>query len=197
MIKTCVICGKEFDATRAKKTCSKECSDELDKRSDLKAAQAANQRRQQLQQAKSGWLTIPDAPDYEINSKLQVRNKVTGHMLKLQTGCKTKHYALTQNTVTGKFLCRSPKSLFRQAVAAVANDSFVPLLPPLDSYEVNKRGVCRNIRTKKIIRPRGRGKTYTLYDKTQKTFFLPLKEQLNLGSPRHYKKRFSPRACLG
>lgn len=169
MIKNCVICGKQFDATRGKKTCSKECSHELKKRSDLKAAQAANQRHQQLQQLKDTWLTIPDAPSYEINKQLQVRNKVTGHMLKLQkTKTRTIHYVLNRNTVTGKSICRSPKSLFRQALAAVTNDTFVPLLPPLDSYEVNERGVCRNIHTKKILRPTGRGKTYSLYANNKK-----------------------------
>lgn len=170
MIKTCVICGKQFGARTKAKTCSKECSDLLRARNNIKSANAANERKRQQRQIQSGWLTIPDAPNYEINSDLQVRNKITGRFLKLSIKKRgANYYQLWQNTVTGKVIARKPESLLMQARAALAVTNFAPLLPPFDLYEVDKRGRCRNRLTKKLLQCRNSNQ-YSLHNQlTKKT----------------------------
>lgn len=153
MIKTCVICGKQFDATRAKKTCSKECSYELEKRSDLKAAKSANERRNQKRAALRGWLTIPKAPSYEINKQLQVRNKRTKYMPKLYYNPTTNSYFHCLFTQNGKRINLTPQAAYNQAVAAaLGEDGFMPIPNYCGRYEINKFGIVRNIKTKRILK---------------------------------------------
>ena len=94
---------------------------------------------------RDNFLTIPDAPNYEINSQLICRNKKTGHILKVFDAC----YRLYLNGK--KMIKRSPKTLRQQAVDAVANSSFEPI-PSLDyRYEIDRRGRVRNVHFKRIV----------------------------------------------
>lgn len=100
---------------------------------------------------KNDWLTIPDAPQYEINSDLVVRNKLTGKTL---TPIRLKRKNGVTLTYTlhgyGVYLYRTGQSLRRQAQAV--QGSFAPI-PSLDGrYEINAQGVVRNTRTKKVIK---------------------------------------------
>jgi len=113
---------------------------------------------------RDNFLTIPDAPNYEINSQLIVRNKITGYILKPYTRSSGKsYYQLAQNTVTGKAINRQPESLLNQARIALMTSTFATLLSPFDSYEVDPKGRCRNRRTKKLLRCRN-GNRYTLFN---------------------------------
>ena len=98
------------------------------------------------------WYTIPDAPNYEINSKLQCRNKKTGNVLKpVKNRHNSGYYSLR---VTGQKNCvkRTPKILLAQARAAVQPSTFEPV-PSLDyKYEVNIHGKVRNAKTKLPIK---------------------------------------------
>lgn len=94
------------------------------------------------------WYTIPDAPNYEINSKLVCRNKKTGKVLsKCDNQYGGKRYCLR---VAGQKFCitRSPECFFAQARAATLRDSFEPI-PSLDyRYEIGITGKVRNAKSK-------------------------------------------------
>ena len=94
------------------------------------------------------WYTIPDAPNYEINSKLICRNKKTGKALaQCNHHSGGKYYSLR---VTGQKITikRSPKTLLAQARAAAQVDTFEPI-PSLDNrYEIGITGKVRNAKSK-------------------------------------------------
>jgi len=98
------------------------------------------------------WYTIPDAPNYEINSKLVCRNKKTGKVLsQCNNQCGGKYYSLY---VVGQKACikRSPECLLAQARAAALVDTFEPI-PSLDNkYEISITGKVRNVKTKLPIK---------------------------------------------
>lgn len=145
MIKTCIICGKEFDAY-----CStaKVCSDACRKKKDRENGRRTYQKK--YGDKFNDWLTIPDAPNYEINSALQVRNKKTGKLLKPQ------NHALSREIFYRPF--GAEKQLFktavmfrRQAEAAVSTQEWYPV-PSLDNlYEFNQQNLLRNSLTKRQL----------------------------------------------
>ena len=99
---------------------------------------------------RDNFLTIPDAPNYEINSQLICRNKFTKQILTLQHYDGKSYYSLRphgrKHTLKG-----NPKTLRRQAVAATQNDYFEPI-PSLDyRYEIDRRGRVRNVHSKQIM----------------------------------------------
>lgn len=103
---------------------------------------------------KNDFLPIPDAPNYEINSQLIVRNKTTGRILKTRP---------RYNTVT---LCCNKKrftstvaSIRRKAIAAKEGGSWLPVPSLNNLYELNEKGLLRNARTKHLIKMR-RGKIF-------------------------------------
>lgn len=102
---------------------------------------------------KDDFLTIPDAPNYEINSKLICRNKKTGCIIKKSTMNNILYYRLYGED--GRLVTRTPKTFRQQAVAALNPEEFL-IVPSLGgSYEVNKKGNCRHVRSKtplKLIR---------------------------------------------
>ena len=98
---------------------------------------------------KEDFLTIPDAPDYEINSELVVRNKATGHVLKPIIKNGNAYYRLTLGGV--KF--RTAKTFRRQAAEAVTNSTFEPIPSTGNHYEINVTGIIRNALTKKKLKP--------------------------------------------
>ena len=98
---------------------------------------------------RENFLTIPDAPDYEINSDLVVRNKKTGRCLKPIIKDGNAYYRL--NLGGGKF--RTAKTFRRQAVNAVGNSIFEPIPSTGGRYEINNAGIVRNAHTKKKLKP--------------------------------------------
>lgn len=105
---------------------------------------------------KNDFLTIPDAPNYEINSKLVVRNKRTGYILKASP-----RIGKNFNTVTvcnnGKQIKRNVKTFRSQAVTAfkdskLKHDDWWQPIPSLNNlYEINPSGVLRNALTKHVL----------------------------------------------
>lgn len=114
---------------------------------------------------KNDFLTIPDAPNYEINSELIVRNKKTGRILSPYCDVRGHKRTIVNLFIDGTRTSRSIKLLRKQAVEAdKLCSSFVPIFSaPL--YEINRNGSVRNKRTKKILKPlKGRkAKSVNLY----------------------------------
>lgn len=135
MIKTCVICGKEFDARRRAVSCP--------------ACRPLYSTYVPLPK----WLTIPDAPNYEINGNLVVRNKRTGKILKLCVVPHRRTYYSLRPPGWKHTLKRSPETLRRQAIEAARPKKSFPLIPSLGGrYEIDNRGIVRNSLTKKILK---------------------------------------------
>lgn len=113
---------------------------------------------------RENFLTIPDAPRYEINSDLICRVKATGRILTLQNDYKNfRHYSLRRPDKRGTFK-RSPGTLRRQAVEfAKPQKTFLPIPSTGSKYEINTRGVVRNARSKKILKRKGHGKCVELW----------------------------------
>ena len=95
---------------------------------------------------KNDFLTIPDAPNYEINSQLFVRNKITGFIF----APKGRHRLTLWHN--GKSIGRNLTSFRRQAVCANSDVSWFPVHSLNCKYELNRNGVLRNSITKKIIK---------------------------------------------
>lgn len=156
----CKCCGKEFTKTKNnQKYCSPECkanaAHEQRQNSYLKHQAKVKAQRQAIAAVKSGWLTIPDAPNYEISPELQVRNKITGqflHSYKISPVRKCEYYNLY---VEGKKLFRTGKAFRKQAEAAALaelGDEWYPV-PSLDNrYEFNKKNLLRVANTKHLMR---------------------------------------------
>ena len=166
MIKTCIICGKEFDAPRPdKQVCSKECHKERDRRYAKKSQQVRAPKADQF----NDWLTIPDVPNYEINSALQVRRKSDGKILSTHTPQYPKKSPICSLRKNKKSINRSPKTLRGQAEAAATNDEWYPVPSLANLYEFNNKNQLRNVKTKKMLplhagsfRPRINKKAFNL-----------------------------------
>ena len=107
---------------------------------------------------KKRFVTIPDAPDYEINGYFKIRNKLTGKILKLKKPANPHHtpiavihckrYGIIQRTVT---------NLYEEAVTCATTDSddWDPINSLGGRYEFNPiTRQVRNSRTKKLITPK-------------------------------------------
>lgn len=106
---------------------------------------------------KENFLTIPDAPDYEINSQLIVRKKSNGKILKSYKRPDRNGFTANVRDDKGKHIARDTKTFRRQAVTAVKdNHSHIDwwvTLPSLNFlYEINPRGILRNVKSKHIIK---------------------------------------------
>lgn len=105
-----------------------------------------------LNRVKNDFLTIPDAPNYEINSQLILRNKSTGRILKPAIFYNKPYYKMRFD---GKEFLRSAISARCQAVAA-ANPSDSSRWTPVPSlggkYEFSSNGNLRNASSKKILK---------------------------------------------
>ena len=106
------------------------------------------------------FLTIPDAPKYEINSQLICRNKRTGKILKVYYTAGNKPYYFLY-LEGNKSTHRRAKTLRRIAVAAVTLDTFAPIPSLGGRYEINRRGKVRNAKTKRILKLQN-GREYRL-----------------------------------
>lgn len=80
MIKTCICCGKSFEAKSNALRCPP-CREVVERQ------RRRNRREAIRENAKSSekWLPVPDAPNYEISSTGKVRNRKTGKVLKPYT----------------------------------------------------------------------------------------------------------------
>lgn len=107
---------------------------------------------------KENFLTIPDAPNYEINSQLVCRNKRTGKVLKLHVVPKRRIYYSLRPPGWKHTLKRSPKTLRRQTVeVAKPKLKFEPIPSLGGRYEIDTRGVVRNTATKQVLKRKGHG----------------------------------------
>ena len=99
---------------------------------------------------KNDFLTIPDAPNYEINSELIIRNKKTGRILASYTkgGCTV---ACPSATPCHR-VWRSPKTFRSQALAAVKGTTWFPVPSLNGSYEFSRNGYLRNAFSKRILK---------------------------------------------
>lgn len=107
---------------------------------------------------RNDFLTIPDTPNYEINSQLICRNKFTKQTLTLHPRPGKAPYYSLRNKFTTKFtIKRSPELLRRQAVAAAKPDTFEPIPSTGGKYEISPRGVVRNSHSKHILKRKSHG----------------------------------------
>ena len=105
---------------------------------------------------KDDFLTIPNAPDYEINSELICRDKKTGHILKPIYPKKLHIFLYTVCFSDGRRLqCSAPKlRRLAEAAADVRNICNWQPVPSLNNlYECDKNGRLRNAKTKRLIKP--------------------------------------------
>lgn len=155
----CKHCGKEFTKTKNnQRYCSPECKAnaayEQSQNSYLKHRDKVKAQQQAVAAVKSGWLTIPDAPNYEISADLQVRNKRTGqflHTYKISPTRKCKYYNLW---VEGRRIFRTGKSLRNQAEAAALaeiGDEWYPVPSLNNRYEFNNKNFLRVTATKHLM----------------------------------------------
>ena len=103
---------------------------------------------------KNNFLPIPSAPGYEVNSQGFVRNIHTGKILKTY---KHKDRPTPKIHIPKYHIRQTAESLRRQAVIEHCEKgrktSWLPI-PSIDGkYEINNRGVVRNTKTKKILKP--------------------------------------------
>lgn len=114
---------------------------------------------------KEDFLTIPDLPDYEINSALQVRNKKTRRIMKprCDSRCKSK-YLFVAMKVEGRWTAREVKALRIKALEAHYGSKFMPIPSFQGKYEITKQGQVRNAKTKRILKVKqGTGKNISFY----------------------------------
>lgn len=160
MIKICAHCGKEFTPTaKQQKYCSSECSKakqhEQARRAQLKQQAKVTAQKQAVADVKSSWLTIPNAIEYEISPDLQVRNKITGNILRTCKNSlwhKSEYYQLYTK---GTRISRTGKSLRRQAEAAALaelGDDWYPVTSLNNRYEFNDKNQLRSTETKQLMR---------------------------------------------
>lgn len=142
---------------------------------------------------RENFLTIPDAPRYEINSDLICRVKATGQILTLQIDYKNFcYYSLRR---PDKLWCikRSPKTLRRQAVeAAKLQKQFLPIPSTGGRYEISLKGVVRNARLKQILKRKGKGKCIELWFSGRKSIMRCVADLLWEVHGIIKKRRFRP-----
>ena len=146
---------------------------------------------------RENFLTIPVAPNYEINSQLICRNKRTKRVLTLQRrkGNHGTYYSLrltgTKNTIK-----LSPKLLRRLAAEAANPTKTFMLIPSLDyRYEINMRGVVRNAKTKQVLKRKGHGKCIVVHSGKHKYTTRAITDLLWEVHGIIKKRRFRPVPC--
>ena len=104
---------------------------------------------------KDDFLTIPDAPNYEINSQLMVRNKKTGRLLKIrQDDYKNKkgYYCLCIKGKPKSYKAETLRLLAVEFNSARLGEKWVKI-PSLNYlYEMTPNGTLRNAKTKRITK---------------------------------------------
>lgn len=105
-----------------------------------------------MKEIKEDFLTIPDAPNYEVNSQLLVRNKTTGHILKTQKRIKQKRVMLTKKTKERTFVNVKTCRINAVEAAMECGSKWIPIPSLNNAYEMSADGLLRNTRTKRIIK---------------------------------------------
>ena len=115
---------------------------------------------------RNDFLTIPIAPNYEINSQFMVRNKKTGKFLNSYL---VKNYLVVKlRNKDGIRQTLSVSGLREKAVDAVkdanrkSEDWWVPVPSLNGAYEINPEGVLRNVKTRRRLKKQVQGK-YVYY----------------------------------
>lgn len=142
---------------------------------------------------KEDFLTIPDAPEYEINSQLICRNKKTGQQLTLQVISKRRTYYSLRPKGQKHTLKRSPKSLRAQAVDAVTDSTFEPIPSLNNRYEINITGIVRNAQTKIRLKPKRN--TVEIHTSKDGYFRRSIADLLWEVHGKIIKRRFRPVPC--
>ena len=143
---------------------------------------------------RNDWLSIPDAPNYEINSQLICRNKKTGYILKKHHD-KRKHFYYSVRQSGQKPFCRSPQFLRRIALATATPNSFEPIPSLGGRYEINKKGVVRNAATKKVLALKGHGKCVEVHYGQRKFIMRCVADLLWEVHGIILQRRFRPQPC--
>lgn len=104
---------------------------------------------------RNNFLPIPVAPGYEINSQGFVKNARTGRILKPY---KPKDRPTAKIHIPKYHVRQTAESLRRQAVTAHKEnnrETSFEIIPNTNGlYEINYRGVVRNVKTKRILKTR-------------------------------------------
>ncbi len=101
---------------------------------------------------KKKFITIPDAPNYEINIQGEVRNKTTGKFLKIVNNIVNLKLSDGRNTQR-----RVPRVLSALFNLPYKEDEWQPV-PSLDyKYEVTISGLLRKTKTKHLMTPDKKG----------------------------------------
>ncbi len=112
---------------------------------------------------KENFLPIPDAPNYEINSQLIVRNK--------KRGTTSTPYLPAESLslyVNGKRISRMAGCCRRRAVAEKNKGTWLPIPSLNNLYEINKQGLVRVARTKRIKKPHNKHWYFFIVNGTRK-----------------------------
>ena len=144
---------------------------------------------------KNDWLTIPDAPNYEINSELICRNRRTKKLLKIFRDSKNFRYYSLHSKDKSHTIKRNPKTFRSQAEAAAVHGTFEPLPSFNGAYEINKCGVLRNSNTKIVRKTNGSGKSYNLKSTDGKYISVSIASLLWEAHGIIFKRRFRPCPC--
>lgn len=104
---------------------------------------------------KTDFLTIPEAPNYEINGLLKVRNKTTGKLLKgwIEKKSKARHVFLTFKYKKYRGRIFRVDGLYQKALAAWNRRDWYPIPMLGDRYELNYDWQVRNAKTGQILKP--------------------------------------------
>lgn len=144
---------------------------------------------------KNDWLTVPDAPNYEINSDLVCRNRKSKKLLKIFRGQNGRRYYSLYSKDNSHTIKRSPKTFRSQAEAAAVPGTFESLPSFNGAYEINKCGVLRNSNTKIVLKINGSGKGYNLRSPDGKYISISIASLLWEAHGIIIKRRFRPCPC--
>lgn len=128
---------------------------------------------------KADFLTIPEAPNYEINGYLKVRNKTTGNILKGERRPNRNVVMVLLTTPNGK-IKRSTNVLYREAIDTLSTTIWRPINSLGKKYELSPGGDVRNRKTKKLLKPINHdGETYYMLHGDGKYFNKSRRSLLN------------------
>lgn len=135
----CSYCGKDFTPARSnQRYCSPPCARLAD---NLNRAL----RYKNSPSPEDDWLTIPDAPNYEVNGQCVVRSKKHDRPLKI---CRGQYHIKDAHGVQ---IGRKGDTFRWQAEAAAGKTEWASI-PSLPNYEIDARGTLRNAKTKRPLK---------------------------------------------